>query len=271
MRWVMSAVAMLGFAHGAGAADLGYLRGSEAFAPQHETYYRWSGAYVGAQGGYANTQMDFTNAAASLISYILRESTLEAGGQISQWPILGRANARDVSYGMFIGYNSQWENAVLGFEANYNRTAISAQSVGSLSRAVSPGDGLIYHTTVDADASMKITDYGTLRGRAGWVMGRFMPYAMLGLALGRIETHRSATVTALVENPADGSSFLFGPVTQTENRPIYAIGYAAGAGVDVAILPNLFVRGEVEWVQFTNLPDMKAELVTGRVAAGLKF
>jgi hypothetical protein len=180
MRWVISALATFAFAHGAVAADLGYLRGSDVFEPRPETYYRWSGAYLGGQGGYANTQMDFTNAAASLIAYILRESTLESGGQISQWPILGRANARDVSYGFFLGYNSQWENAVLGIEANYNRTAISAQSVGSLSRAVSPGDGLIYHTTVDADASMKITDYGTLRGRAGWAMGRFMPYAMLG-------------------------------------------------------------------------------------------
>src|SRR5438132_184681 len=125
VRWVMCALAMVGLGRNALAADLDYLRGSSVVEPQYETYDRWSGFYIGAQAGYSNVQMDFTNAAASLIASILRVSTLESGGHISQWPVLGRVDRRDVSWGGFMGYNSQWENVVLGVEANYNRANLS--------------------------------------------------------------------------------------------------------------------------------------------------
>src|SRR5262249_26657877 len=271
LRGVVCGLAVFGCVHAAGAADLDYLRGSDVFEPQSETYFCWSGTYFGAQVGYANVNMDFTNSAASLIAYILRVSTLEANGNISQWPLLGRADVRDVSYGGFVGYNWQFQDAIIGVEANYNRASLAGQSSGSLERIVSPGDGLVYDTTVSAEGAMKITDYGTLRGRAGWAFGRFMPYVMLGLAGGRVETHRSATVSAIVANPADGTTFQYGPISKTVDKAGYAFGYAAGAGVDIALLPNVFVRGEFEWVQFSNLPDMKAEITTGRVAAGVKF
>jgi outer membrane immunogenic protein len=264
-------LAMLGLAQTALAADLPYLRGSEAFEPQFATYDRWSGFYFGGQAGYGSAQMDFTHSAESLIHHILRESTLEESGLVSQWPILGTADRRDVNWGGFIGYNMQWENAVLGLELNYNRTSLFGKSEGSLSRLVSPGDGLQYHTTISADGAMKITDFGTLRARAGWAMGRFMPYLMGGLAFGRVDTARHATVTAIVDDPNTGTSFQYGPITEFEQRTVYAYGWAAGAGIDIALMQNVFVRGEFEWLRFSNLPDMSAQLFVGRVGAGLKF
>src|ERR1700682_4494157 len=120
MRWVISGLAVLGFAESALAADLDYLRGSDVFAPQEQTYYRWSGFYLGGQGGFGNTQMDFFPATAPLIAFMLRSSGLENLGHIPQWQILGAKDSRDTSYGGFIGYNSQWENVILGVEANYN-------------------------------------------------------------------------------------------------------------------------------------------------------
>jgi outer membrane immunogenic protein len=270
MRWVISGLAVLGFAHGALAADLDYLRGSEVFAPGPATYSNWSGFYVGGQFGFGNTQMDFFPATAPLIAFMLRSSGLENLGHISQWQILGAKDSRDTSFGGFIGYNSQWENVILGVEANYNRASIFGSDAGALRRIVTPGDGFIYDTTVVGTASMHITDYGTLRARAGYVMGCFLPYAMFGFAMGRVETTRSAEVFGTFTPTSGGApaSFAF---SQAEAKPTYAIGYAAGAGVDIALMSNVFVRGEFEWVQFTNLPDMKANIATGRVAAGLKF
>jgi len=262
-------LAMLGLAHNARAADMPYLRGSEVFEPQPATYDRWAGFYFGAQGGYGNAQLDFRNASASLIHQILRESDLENSGNVSQWQILGTANHRDLSWGGFIGYNSQFENVILGIEANYSRSGFAGISTGRLERQVPVGPG--YDTTISADASMKITDYGTVRGRAGWVLGRFMPYLMGGLALGRVETRRQANLDAAWFDPTTQQVVHFHPPTEGEIRSVYAYGYAAGAGIDVAVLDNVFVRGEVEWLQFVNLPDMQAQIVTGRVAAGLKF
>jgi outer membrane immunogenic protein len=269
MRTVVCSLAMLGFTQNVLAADLGYLRGSEVFEPQPATYDRWEGFYLGGQAGYANAQMDFTDSTQPLVANMLRRSTLDAVGQISTWPMLGTADRRDISWGGFIGYNSQWENAVLGVELNYNRTSLFGQDTDALRRIVTVGN-LEYDTQVDADASMRLTDYGTLRGRAGWVMGRFMPYIMGGLALGRVEAFRQATVSGTVTDTNTGVTSPFSQ-TEFENRTVYTVGYMAGAGVDVALLPNVFLRGEFEWLQFRNLPDMKIDLVTARVGAAMKF
>jgi opacity protein-like surface antigen len=197
---------------------------------------------------------------------MLRNTTLEDEAQVSQWTVLGSADVRDITYGGFIGYNSQWENVVLGIEANYNRISASVSDSDGLRRIVSAG-GDIYDVTVTSEAAMRITDYGTLRGRAGYVMGRFLPYAMLGFAFGRVETIHSASVIAF-DQPS-GAAYV--PLFSTETKANYAIGYAVGAGIDMAVLPNVFLRAEVDWVQFTNLPDEKAHITTGRVAAGMKF
>lgn len=266
MRCVIASLAVLGFAPQAPAADLGYLRGSEVYGPAEAGYYNWSGFYLGAQAGYTNTQADFANVTSPLVAHLLRNTTLERDAQISQWSVLGTADVRGPSYGGFIGYNSQWENVILGLEANYNRISASVSDSGSLRRIVEAG-GLSYDVTVNSEAALRITDYGTVRARAGWVLGRFLPYAMVGFALGRVETTRSASVIAF--DAPTGAPYQ--PLFSTETKATYAIGYTAGAGVDVALMSNVFLRGEFEWVQFSNLPDMKANIATGRVAAGLKF
>lgn len=271
MRCAIAGLVVLGFAPQATAADLGYLRGSDVYGPGEASYYNWSGFYFGGQVGYTNTQANFANATSSLIARMLRNSSLEDLAQVSQWTVLGEADVRGVSYGGFIGYNSQWEDVILGIEANYNRLSVSVSDSDSLSRITTPGDGFTYNVTVTSEASLRITDYGTLRGKAGYVMGRFLPYVMAGFALGRVETLRSAEVFGSYRPEGMAGPVINFAYNMNDPKATYAIGFAAGAGVDVAILSNVFLRGEVEWVQFTNLPDMKANIATGRVAAGMKF
>jgi outer membrane immunogenic protein len=270
LRYAVAGVALFGLAGIAHGADLDVLRGSQIFAPSNPVYADWSGSYVGAQVGYGNTNMDFNAATAGLVEQLLRNTTLGAAG-LSGWNVLGSADTRDLSYGGFIGYNSQWEQVVLGVEANYNRTSITGASTDSMERLVSPGDGRIYDVTVASTASMHITDYGTLRGRAGYAMGRFMPYAFVGFAMGRIETDRRADVFgtfAPVGNPAALTPF---SLSLSQPKTVYAVGYAAGGGVDVSILPCMFLRAEFEWLQLTGVSDMKSNIATGRVAAAYKF
>ena len=58
-------------------------------------------------------------------------------------------------------------------------------------------------TTVTSQ--MKLIDYGTLRGRAGYAFGQFLPYAFFGGAVGRFNYSTSTTV-----RPRRGA-FHFGP------------------------------------------------------------
>jgi outer membrane immunogenic protein len=41
--------------------------------------------------------------------------------------------------------------------------------------------------------------------------------------------------------------------------------------VDVAVLPNVFLRAEWEYVAFAPVDGIRATLNTGRVGAGLRF
>jgi opacity protein-like surface antigen len=265
-------LAALGFVGSAAAADLddSVIRGSDVYQPEVPVYPRWSGFYAGGQIGYATSHMDFTRATASLVTFAERDSTLLTMG-IQDFPVLSTLDAQSKSYGVFFGYNSQWEGIVLGVELNYNRTSLFGSEHDSLTRRIGGGDGFIYDATVDGAASLHITDYGTLRGRVGYVVGNFLPYATIGLAAGRADVDRTATVLALKRRQDLTLVGIIGPDTDSETISKWLYGYSAGIGLDVALLPNIFVRGEWEFIQFGPFSDMRANLNALRLAAGVRF
>jgi opacity protein-like surface antigen len=48
-------------------------------------------------------------------------------------------------------------------------------------------------------------------------------------------------------------------------------GYSVGAGLDWALTPSIFVRGEFEFVQFAPISNIAVSVASGHVGAGLKF
>jgi opacity protein-like surface antigen len=114
--------------------------------------------------------------------------------------------------------------------------------------------------------STRVTDYGTIRGRAGWAFGDFMPFAMMGVAVGRVELTRSATVNATPIGP--GSPFVY---TETDKRSRFAWGYSAGGGVEYLLTSNLFLRGEYEFIKLNAVDSVGITISTARFAAGLRF
>ena len=253
---------------GAIAADMPeLLRGS--YTP---TYTRWEGFYFGGQAAYLSGGADFGNATQPLVAYILRNTFIEDTFGVSNWTTLGRRDANSTGFGAFIGYNAQWDDVVLGLEANYTKTNWMASSSDSISRHMDSGVTR-YAATVDASSSIKLIDYTSIRGRAGYVMGHFMPYGMVGLVVGRADIMKSATVTETETTISTGAvTGGLGPTTDTDNQSgKFIYGYSAGLGLDMALTPNIFVRGEYEYVQFFGLGGLKYYLNTARAAVGLKF
>ncbi len=196
------------------AADLGgsYLRGS--YSPAVERPVRWDGVYLGGQIGYSNMKVDFSN-------------TLDSGD-------LPNKTTDSTSYGGFFGYNWQVDpDLVLGLELGYTRPS-------SLDTRSSNGTD---------SASYKLVDYGTFRARAGYAFGQFLPYAELGLGVGRIDY---TTPTASRDNA-------------------YALALVGGLGIDVALLPNVFLRAEWEYAYFTPVGHTASGVNTGRVGLGVRF
>lgn len=288
MRWVFCALALLGLVSAASAADLDadVLRGPEIAAPPPlpvgpATFTRWSGFYVGGQIGYSNANADFSTATQSLVAYSLRETSLEASFSPSSWPVLGSTNDGVVSYGGFVGYNTQWQDLVIGVEANLNRAGFTLKAPNSPIglRTGADSTGTAYDVNVSGSGSVTDMDFATLRARAGWVVGNFMPYAFGGVAVGLANVSVSTLVFG--EQYTSGSTTICTPTQPCFGLPTYTngfnqnsdvlYGFTVGGGVDVALIQNIFLRAEFEFDQFNPPPHFLLTVATGRVGAGFKF
>lgn len=285
MRWLLVAVGLMASVWAAAAQEfeLPTLRGSQAFAPNApDCCNLWGGFYAGGQVGFGVTSADFSTTTQDLVAHELRQLTLEAAQSVSTWQVLGKAHPSSAAYGFFVGYNVPWESLILGLEANYNRTNFSASSpMSPLFIATSDGSHA-YNVNLSGTASMNITDVLTLRARAGYVMGNFLPFATFGVAVGRADLARTATVTGLQDptpppdplacDPAASPPcvpFLFNESDKRSHAFIY--GWAIGGGLEVMVMPHVFLRAEYEAVAFSPIWNIVALTQTARFGAGFKF
>ncbi len=275
MRRLLAALGLIALASDALAADLPILR--ENFEPAAPAYVRWGGAYVGGQLGYGVAGVDFSQTTQPLVAHMLRELALENVVHPSAWQVLGSAQNGNASYGGFIGYNNRWEGVILGLEFNYNRTSFNVTAPSAPITRVTAAGGNSYLLTLDGSASMRITDVATFRARAGVELGNFLPYGMIGTAVGRADITRSAIASGQ-ENPAAVcpspgppvcTPFLF---TEGESKSgAFIYGWMLGGGVDLMVMPKVFVRAEVEYIGFIPVMNIKTSMSTARVGLGFKF
>ncbi|HML07429.1 MAG TPA: outer membrane beta-barrel protein [Xanthobacteraceae bacterium] len=279
MRWVIRAVAIVALASPALAQDVDILRGSQPVGPA--TFTRWSGFYLGGQVGFGDANANFSRATRPLVHYSLRDSTLESDDAVSTWPVLGTGGSDAVGYGGFVGYNTQWQDVVLGVEGNYTHTNFTTTAGNTpISRSVTAGS-TPYIVNLTGTGQLQLTDYASLRARGGWVLGDFLPYGFAGLAIGRA----NYSVTSLVygqENPSSPPTVPCNPIIaptcidfsySNSNGQVGALmyGFAVGGGIDWTLAPNIFLRGEVEYVQFAPLANILVSVVSARAGAGFKF
>ncbi|MDO9414472.1 MAG: outer membrane beta-barrel protein [Pseudolabrys sp.] len=238
-----------------------------------EAPVRWDGINFGGHFGLSTMDTDFGGGTGQQVAYILRESTLEQEARPSSWAALPHNITNSRSYGAFIGYSYQMQDIVLGFDAAYNRmSSANADASDTLTRGVTTSDGVGHIVTIDARSSVKLVDYATMRVRAGYVMGQFLPYAFVGGAVGRFNYSTRSTVTSAETPPAPALPYVYGPITATDAKDNAIVGgVAAGLGMDIALLPNLFLRGEWEYVGFARVNGIRTSINTGRVGLGMRF
>jgi len=275
MRRVIYALLAFAFAPSAFADDLSWITGAQPAAPMNVN--GWAGIYIGGQVSYSSAGGDFSNTTQAPLAYALRELTLESVQQPSSWPVLGQANHSAAGFGGFVGYNTQFERLILGVEANYDQANLSLTPLNSpISRLVSAG-GTPYDVTVTGSGSVTDLDFGTLRARAGWALGNFLPYVFGGLAVGHSNVNVVAT-TFGVQNPPLGCPagtnppcvpFSFTGTAGKNGEWMY--GFTVGAGLDVALTRNVFLRAEYEYVQFAPVANLVVDVNTVRGGLAFKF
>jgi outer membrane immunogenic protein len=278
MRWFITVLSVLALPASAFAGDFDILRGMEPVGPAN--YQNWSGFYAGGQIGYGDASADFSRATAPIVSEALRVTTLEEEFSPSSWPVLGTNTDHKTMYGGFLGYNTQWQDVVLGVEGNYNVTQFAVVAPITPIGRITPADasGIPWTVNFTGSGSVQNIDYGTLRARAGYVLGNFLPYGFAGFAMGQAEFSVSSS------GYAEGNAPASGPCSGANTPPCYLVtwnktngqtsllyGFTVGGGLDVAVTPNIFLRGEFEYTQFAPVNDIVLWVASARAGVGVRF
>jgi outer membrane immunogenic protein len=208
MRTVLTcvSVAVCGVAQ---AADLpAYDPAPQAPMSYTSASYDWSGVYIGLHGGYLWSDVDYT-AEDALDPADFSEGSIDVDGWLA---------------GVQAGYNIQLGSFVLGVEGDLAWTNADGETVND---PASPPD-------IQTDVRAEIDWLGTLRGRAGYAMDRFLIYGTGGLAYASTE----ASVDDL------GGE---GPEIEDEDS---VWGWTVGAGVEAAVTQNITVKAEYLYMDF---------------------
>jgi outer membrane immunogenic protein len=157
--------------------------------------------------------------------------TVGYGFGSSNWdlPPIG-LSPKGMMYGLTLGYNYQTGSYVWGLEADYNWSRVKASSP------------CIILMTCETSSRW----FGTLRGRVGYALDRFLPYVTAGVAFGDIR----ATLD---------------PVGLTASKT--NTGYAIGAGLEYALMGSWTAKFEYLYIDLGKFnTGWLAPIVTSNVS-----
>jgi outer membrane immunogenic protein len=188
--------------------------------------YDWSGFYIGGDVGWQGSRIDLSDPTSGVLTYAPHHDSLALGG--------------------FVGIQHQFGHIVLGIEGGY----IAAFNDASLGATTSVP---IFFLGGTGTAQAKLKDIWSIGGRAGWAIGRWMPYITGGYGNGSFEFNAQDTPPSFV--PA------------AEQAKARTDGAYIGAGVDWAVTNNWILGIEYRHYSFA------AKTVTGAGTnfAGLAF
>jgi opacity protein-like surface antigen len=200
----------------------GFRAGRNRFVCRH----RW-----GAFGGLARRTSGF---ARHIGAGFARWDGWQAGiqGGYSNMKLSSSQFTNGPSFGGFVGYNFQWDQLVIGFDVGYKYASVLGFDDG-------------------VTQQFKLVDYVPIRARAGYAIGTFLPYALLGGAIGRFN--------------------YFNPSTGIGEDNAFSAGFLTGLGVDWLITPGVFIRAEWQYIAFASVGSTLSQVNTGQLAIGVKF
>jgi outer membrane immunogenic protein len=226
MRKVVLSLLLLSAAGTARAADLDYdyLRGAD-YDPPPVAVVDWSGVYVGGHGGYTAGSFAQRNAVQSALANYFYATAVEAEYGVSRNVSFPGSRGRGASFGAYAGWNMQFEDAVLGLEADYTHTEQKTTSSYGISRVMTLSTGTYDTVNMFGQSKTEIQDYGTIRARAGYAIGNFLPYVTGGFAVGQVKFTDSVDVQNYGYNA--GAYVANQALPPSQRVAVYNHGYAA--------------------------------------------
>lgn len=279
----------LGLIAGIGAAEAAdmALRGSiPAIGEVAEQPVNWGGLYGGLHFGVGSQQFDMQTAGRTEANRQLNGLNFESTGTgqtaASQLILIDPQRTSPMLFGGFVGYQVQFDDAVIGLEFDYTRLTRGQQAVGNFT---SPNATMFTATTgafTDAfrqnvTVTSRLDDYFTMRARAGYAFGRVMPYVTGGLAIGRGATtvNYIASYDRIDLNATDAVDWTAnGVVLRNSTRASIgatSMGFTLGAGVEALLGQNVFLRAEYQYLRIPSMAGVPITMHAARIGAGLKY
>lgn len=175
------------------------------------TDYDWTGFYVGLNGGGA-----FNNSSVSNV--MTNNPRGPNGGYFYEDQI--EANQTKFTVGGLAGYNWQSNSFLLGVETDLNYLGFDASN------------DVVTSSTSEKSLSTQTDWYGTLRGRVGFVVDKFLIYGTGGLAYGRVKSQGRV------------DEFYYWKGSESNIN----MGWTLGAGLEYAVNPDWTVGAEYQYV-----------------------
>jgi outer membrane immunogenic protein len=260
----LSALAILGSAGLAAAADLPARRAPPAFAAVPA--FTWSGFYVGGHAGYtwSDADMKVSEVGIAVLPIDVAQGTLPRQLSISRDGAAAGAQA---------GYNVQFGTFVAGMEADISWTNLDGNArYSALDQFAFAG------AMTNTVARSELDWLGTFRARAGVAMDRALVYVTGGAAVGDVTNTFSISIPGA---PAPLGPYFSPRWTQTGTE----WGWTLGAGVEYALTDHWSVKAEYLYydlgqqkVRGTDAPKFGSEYIAYRfkndgniVRAGVNF
>ncbi|PSC05731.1 hypothetical protein SLNSH_07055 [Alsobacter soli] len=237
--------------------------------------FNWEGLYGGIHVGYDSGDFSASNLGRELS--IIAYKDYEIAPQATSLVHLGSSSRQTMSLGGFVGQNWSFDDAVFGVEAEYVRP--KSKLVGSSYYDYNYLIGLSaldrWAVAATATGGAGATDYGILKIRGGYAMGRFLPFAGIGLAVGRLESvgYLNGVIRQDTRNQATDPWTIGAPIpiSAAIKKSGYAPGLALSAGVDYAPVDNVFLRAQYQYVGFADFKGQRVQLNTVSLGAGVKY
>jgi len=170
-------------------------------------------------------------------------TSTSAGGLL---PVPYSFNATGGLGGGFVGAQKQWQSIVVGIEADLQGASLTGHS-GPIPDVSSPAFPYLFST--------KVTFYDSVRGRLGFAADRWLLFATAGLAFGRFSTSYGFT---LIPTPFFTNTATMG-------------GWTAGAGINYAVLNNVFLTLEYRYTALIAAPYTDAASNSGDTGNTVKI
>lgn len=237
--------------------------------------FSWGGIYGGIHAGYSDARINNQGVANSLAADAYRaDVALSLAQSIAFLP--SNFNDQKPNYGGFMGVNYVFDDTVVGFELEYNALHPTMNGQASYGLAKRQDNGATgYAVSYTNTVSNKLIDYGILKLRGGYIMGRFLPFFTVGLAVGRAQIRANYDSTYTEYQIIAGvpqAPYLTDPSRDSSIRKRgYVMGGEVGLGVDYALLDNLMLRGEYTFVAFSDFNGMKSQIHNVKAGVALKY